>query len=292
MADVGTNDPLWQRLARRLDDRIVDVTQISNAAFGPTFKLNCRSRPLFVKLSFDRDRLAAEHDGLLALNKGATIKVPKPVALETIDSVAALVSQYIELHGSKSDYSRLADDLVALHLQTGASHGWHRDNYIGQTHQINTPGDNWAEFFVHHRLVYQLEMAWDNGYSGQLRALGEQLPAVVTEILRNHNPRPALLHGDLWSGNFGFDKCGAPVIFDPAVYFGDPETDLAMTRLFGAPPDVFYARYHQLNPLPEGWPLRALVYNLYHVLNHLNIFGPSYLSQAEQLSCRILSQAD
>ena len=133
-------------------------------------------------------------------------------------------------------------------------------------------------------------MAWRNGYSGNIRLLGEKMPDAVGAILKHHHPPPSLLHGDLWSGNYGFDSRGEPVIIDPAVYHGDAETDLAMMQLFGSPPTSFFDKYQEFSPLPDGWQLRKSVYNLYHILNHLNIFGSSYRSHAESLMKSILRE--
>ena len=168
--------------------------------------------------------------------------------------------------------------------------GWHRDNYIGRSHQVNSQCDDWSEFFLNYRLKFQLEMAWRNGYSGNFRLLGEKMPDAVSTVLKDHHPLPSLLHGDLWSGNYGFDNSGEPFIIDPAVYHGDAETDLAMMQLFSSPPTSFFNKYQELNPLPDGWQLRKLIYNLYHILNHLNIFGSSYRSHAESLMKSILRE--
>ncbi len=287
---LRSNIPLWHEVSSRLDEQFVGITQLTYSSFGPTFKLVCAANQYFVKLSPERDVLAAEHDGLSSLGAKDAIRVPKPVALETFDSNSVLVSEYINLTGQKTDFPRLAAALFALHSQTCSNYGWHRDNYIGQSRQINTRCDNWAEFFLNHRLSYQLDLALKNGYFEENHSFVKRLPKAVKDILFDHHPQASLLHGDLWGGNFGFDEFATPVIFDPAVYCGDLETDLAMTQLFGALPKVFYSSYQKLNPLPQGWELRISVYNLYHALNHLNIFGASYLSLVENLAHNILRE--
>jgi protein-ribulosamine 3-kinase len=157
--------------------------------------------------------------------------------------------------------------LASLHRQTGPRFGWHRDNYIGLAPQINGWRDDWAEFFIECRLRPQFERA---GLKGEF----------FEKLLRNHRPQPSLLHGDLWSGNAGFIAEG-PVVFDPAVYYGDREADLAMTELFGGFPDEFYAAYDAAWPRERGYESRKHLYNLYHLLNHLNLFGSGYLAQVE-----------
>lgn len=168
------------------------------------------------------------------------------------------------------DWAALARMLATLHRQTGPRFGWHRDNNIGATPQTNTWCDDWAEFWQERRMRPQLELARKNGF---------QLPDPPR--LEGHHPPPSLLHGDLWRGNASFIDEG-PVIFDPAVYYGDRETDLAMTELFGGFPPEFYSVYRKLYPLDAGYEQRKQFYNLYHLLNHLNIFGAGYLAQVRQ----------
>jgi fructosamine-3-kinase len=156
--------------------------------------------------------------------------------------------------------------LAKLHRVTGPRFGWHRDNHIGLSPQQNSWCDDWATFFWERRIRPQAERA------------GLQIKR--TKLLENHKPQPSLLHGDLWSGNVGFTAEG-PVIFDPAVYYGDREADLAMTELFGGFPDEFYRAYDEAFPLEEGYEQRKHLYNLYHLLNHLNIFGEGYRGQVE-----------
>ncbi len=286
-----SNDPIWSGISKRLGGELTEIASRSRSASGPTCRITCGGTRYFVKFCPNRDILAAEWNGLAELFNAGAIRVPRPILYATFEFTSALVSEYIELTGRQSNYPRFAADLSALHSHTGPCYGWQCDNYIGRTPQINSQCGSWREFFLEFRLNIQLVMARRNGYSGALRSLGGKVLNAADRILSYHQPRPSLLHGDLWSGNFGFDGSGTPVIFDPAVYYGDAETDLAMTRLFGAPPDSFYASYHRLNPPPDGWQLRADLYNLYHILNHLNIFGSAYLGQAERLMKSILREA-
>jgi fructosamine-3-kinase len=167
--------------------------------------------------------------------------------------------------------------------------GWDRDNTIGSTPQLNEPSVDWVTFWRERRLGYQLELAARNGYRGRLKQRGERLLDGLGALL-DHNPVPSLLHGDLWGGNLGYDEAGEPVIFDPACYFGDREADLAMTELFGGFGRRFWAAYQEAWPLSEGYPVRKHLYNLYHVINHLNLFGGGYLSQAESMIDRLLAE--
>ena len=172
---------------------------------------------------------------------------------------------------------------------TAPRFGWHRDNTIGATPQSNAWTDDWARFFAERRLGYQLDLALEQGHSGQLIERGRRLCAPLDALLLDHRPVPSLLHGDLWGGNWAADESGQPVVFDPAIYFGDREADLAMTRLFGGFGRAFYDAYQSAWPLEAGADLRFDLYNLYHVLNHLNLFGGGYRGQAETLIEQLLA---
>ena len=206
------------------------------------------------------DAYAAEEEGLEALRPH--IRVPRVLERGVKDGKAFILLERLDLRRG-GDYAELGRMLAALHRQTGPRFGWARDNYIGLAPQVNTWRDSWAEFFLECRLRPQASKA------------GIALPAI--ELLDNHNPAPSLLHGDLWNGNVGFTKEG-PVVFDPAVYYGDREADLAMTELFGGFPREFYEAYGKVD---EGYARRKHLYNLYHLLNHLNLFGESYRGQVE-----------
>ena len=199
--------------------------------------------------------------------------------------------EYLELgRDGASSAERLGAQLAQLHRHTGRQHGWHRDNTIGSTPQINNPDPDWLQFWRERRLGYQLGLAAHRGYGGALQRKGERLSADLGQVLADHVPAPSLLHGDLWSGNYAALSDGRPVIFDPASYYGDRETDLAMTELFGGFSPRFYSAYRDHYPLNEGYRLRKTLYNLYHVLNHANLFGGGYASQAEHMMDDLLSE--
>ena len=186
---------------------------------------------------------------------------------------------------------------LALSLQgrgdrgTSSRFGFAQDNYIGTTPQPNDWKDNWMDFWREQRLGFQLRLAAQNGYGGKLQALGEKLLDALPAFFTGCMPQPALLHGDLWSGNHAFLADGTPVIFDPAPYYGDRECDLAMTELFGGYPADFYAAYRAAYPLDDGYAVRRDLYNLYHILNHANLFGGGYARQAEGMMQRLLAEA-
>lgn len=217
------------------------------------------------------DALAAEADGLEAL-RAAGARAPQAFAHGVAAGKAYLLIEHLEIEPT-GDYAALGAMLAALHRSSGPRFGWHRGNYIGATPQANDWRDDWAVFWKECRLGPQLDLARRNGFD-----LGQVPP--LERLLRDHRPVPSLLHGDLWRGNAGF-KAGQPIIYDPAVYYGDRECDLAMTELFGGFPGEFYAAYNKAFPLPAEYEARKSLYNLYHLLNHLNIFGGSYLGQVK-----------
>ena len=180
----------------------------------------------------------------------------------------------------------LGERLATLHRHTADRFGWIRDNTIGLTPQVNQPSDNWIDFFREHRLEYQLKLAAANGYGGALTDTGRRLADRLQLLFDGYEPAASLLHGDLWGGNWG-SVDGEPVIFDPAVYYGDRESDIAMTMLFGGFGRAFYDAYSASWPLAGGHEQRFRLYQLYHVLNHLNLFGNAYLRQAEALLCEL-----
>ncbi len=232
---------------------------------------------------------AAEALGLAALGKSSAIRVPAVVGEGQTEDCAYLLLEWIPLASSTGGASAaLGAGLAALHRDMAERFGFDVDNFIGSTPQPNGWRETWADFFGEQRLAYQLRLAARNGYGGLLQELGMQLRQRLDALLAGHEPAPSLLHGDLWGGNWGCDDHGKPVIFDPAVYFGDRESDLAMTRLFGGFGADFYAAYEEVWPLPSGAGERVDLYNLYHVLNHANLFGGSYLDQAMSMMRRLL----
>jgi fructosamine-3-kinase len=259
-----------------------------------TLKLDGRrGERFFVKLApaAEADRLAAEADGLAALASNGAFRTPQVFAQGATDSSAFLALEFLALRPLSRDRgARAGEALAALHAPREASYGWPRDNYIGATEQTNTPHDFWPFFFASRRLHPQLELAASRGFCGKLQEHGERICEKSSAFFFEYRPSPALVHGDLWSGNIGELADGTPVIFDPAVYIGDRETDLAMTELFGGFPDSFYAAYRRALPLDVGYEQRKQLYNFYHVLNHLNLFGRSYLRQAEWMARKLFDE--
>lgn len=232
----------------------------------------------------------AEAAGLAEIREAGTIHAPTPVCWGVAAGQAYLVLEYLDLDCTNDAADALGEQLAALHRIPRPYFGWQRDNTIGSTPQINTPSQDWVAFWRDQRLGHQLRLAGENGYGGALQRQGEWLLAELPVFFRDSAPRPALLHGDLWSGNYGVDASGRPVIFDPATYYGDREADIAMTELFGGFSPRFYAAYNAHYPLDPGYRVRKTLYNLYHVLNHLNLFGGGYRAQADRMLDRLRAE--
>lgn len=248
-------------------------------------------RSYFVK--FNRpEQLAmfeAEALGLQLMQAPQAIRVPQPICTGIVENSAYLVLDWIDFgRGNSQAWTEMGRQLARLHqFQKATAFGWERDNTIGSTPQINPWTKNWSDFFTHHRIGYQLNLGLQNG--GHFPK-GEALLSAIPEILADHEPQPSIVHGDLWSGNAAIAQSGQPVIFDPAVYWGDREVDLAMTELFGGFPSEFYRGYNEVFPLEPGYQSRKTLYNLYHILNHFNLFGGSYESQANRMIEQILKR--
>ena len=232
----------------------------------------------------------AEAEGLRALASASAIRVPRVLGAGVARNRAWLALEWIDLTSPASrSEARLGELLAEQHRTTSETFGWHRANTIGLTEQQNGSDADWARFYAARRLGFQLDLAEARGYGGPLIDRGRRLCECVPALLGGHSPVPSLLHGDLWAGNHAEDSAGNPVIFDPAVYFGDREADIAMTRLFGGYGRAFYSAYEAAWPLARGAAERVPLYNLYHVLNHLNLFGGGYRRQAEDMIERLLA---
>jgi protein-ribulosamine 3-kinase len=265
---------------------------VHGGSISRTLRVDSDRGPLLLKLESDEraDMLRAENESLDALRRTGALAVPAVLACGVADASAYLALEWIEF-GAKTEQAEraLGRGLAELHRSTAADYGWHRDNYIGRTPQRNDRGDDWARFFRDMRLGPQLDLARRNALPVEAVTLGATLLGDIERLLEHHAPVPSLLHGDLWSGNWGAARNGVPYLYDPAVYFGDREADLAMTRLFGGFGPAFYRAYEAQWPLPPGFERRVDLYNLYHVLNHFNLFGGAYAGQAAGMLRRLVS---
>lgn len=263
---------------------------VGGGSINQAFKLPGDPRSLFVKINRAAAATAfeAEAEGLESLRAAGGVAVPKVIARGCAGDTAWLALEWVELGGrSGTAQRRLGKGLATQHRATRERFGWHRHNTIGATPQRNTPAEDWLDFFRRERLEFQLELATQNGLPNQLLSRGRKLCGRLESFFSGYRPEPALLHGDLWSGNWGANDAETPYLFDPAVYYGDREADLAMTRLFGGFGADFYSGYEEQWPLAPGWERRTDLYNLYHLLNHFSLFGAGYLGRVASCLSRL-----
>jgi fructosamine-3-kinase len=269
---------------------------IGGGDINQAFSIGSGARRYFVKANH-AERLSmfeAEAAALHALIATRSVRAPQPLCSGTAGGQAFLVLEYLALRSS-GDAALLGEQLAMLHRaplkQVGQPQfGWAHDNWIGSTPQPNGWQHDWIAFWRDRRVGFQLRLAAQNGYGGALQRDGEALLARLGDFFDGYAPAPSLLHGDLWGGNHAYLADRSPVIFDPALYVGDRECDLAMSELFGGFAPAFYAAYREAWPLDAGYAVRKTLYNLYHILNHANLFGGGYAAQAQRMAAQLLAQ--
>lgn len=288
--------PDWSPIVERLNRAGIAVATTSKPVptgggdISAAWRLPGADRDIFIKTgrSASLPMFTAEADGLTELAGANVLRVPEVFAVDHVKNTAFLALEWLPFERADEHVERqFGERLALMHRETASEFGWHRDNTIGLTPQHNTWSADWVAFFREHRLGYQLNLAAEKGYGGELQNMGRQLLKRLPVFFEGYDPVPSLLHGDLWGGNWACCS-GEPVIFDPAVYYGDRETDLAMTRLFGGFGRSFYEAYEAAWPLSPGNRERQNLYQLYHVLNHLNLFGSSYMGRAIALTSELL----
>jgi fructosamine-3-kinase len=291
-----TGEDFWAALARSLAEedittRIGTPRDLAGGCIHGAARVPADHGELFVKHNEPgtAEAFAAEAEGLEALAGAGAVRVPRPLAHGVVAGRAYLVTEFVEMGGT-GDGAAFGEALARMHATVAGAHGWQRDNWIGSTPQVNGWCDDWIRFWRTRRLEPQLALAEGDG-RGRLAERGRRLAERVAALLDGHSPPASVLHGDLWAGNHGFDAQGRGCIFDPATYYGDRETDLAMTALFGGFPSGFRAAYEAAWPLPPGHEVRAELYNLYHVLNHAHLFGGGYVARAGRMIDELLAEA-
>ncbi len=263
-------------------EEVISSSAISGGCIASSNVISAVSGKKYFVKSYSgpgREILRNEFNGLKELKNAGVIRVPEPVGF----TESVLIIEYIESGRKKSDFfNSFGAKFARLHRVTSDEFGFFENNFIGATPQVNLPRKkDWTEFYITNRLGYQIRLAEKNGYNhSELGRLYPQFEKIIPKAIEGSENIPSLLHGDLWGGNYLSDENGEPVLIDPAVYYGNREADLAMTRLFGGFSHEFYEVYNEEYPLPEGWQERVDIYKLYHVLNHLNLFGTSYLGSA------------
>lgn len=287
---------LWYQVEKAISEhtgsayKISQQKEIGGGCINSAYKISDGKTDWFVKTNTASliDMFTSEAESLNEMASSNTVKVPRALCSGTAGEHSYLVLDYLDLTGA-ADMPLFANQLAAMHKNTAATFGWHRSNVIGATTQENTEKNNWLDFWREQRLNFQLELAQESGCGKELLKQGERLSDCLDEFFVDHEPQPSMLHGDLWGGNYSALKNGAPVIFDPAFYYGDREADIAMTSLFGGFNQSFYDAYNKAWPLDAGFETRKNIYNLYHIINHFNLFGGGYETQAVAMVHQIMN---
>ena len=260
-----------------------------NLAFIVSGNINGENQKYFIKLN-DKSKFAlfeAEYENLKRIKTLSNINCTNVITLGTTLDKSFIVFSYEDfLPPNDTLWNELGVQLAKFHLDTShGQFGWFEDNFIGTTLQPNRWQSNWKMFFCEQRIAWQLQLL-----NEQSIVLGDTdyIIAICKDLLAHHQVSPCLVHGDLWQGNIGFTE-HHPIIYDPACYFGDREVDIAMTELFGQFPAAFYRGYQQTYPLSVSYEERKIVYNFYHILNHLNMFKGAYIEQAQSALHRIIA---
>lgn len=303
---MKTDHPWLESALNRLSTagRIRTVQSVGGGCISPAWKVQNQSsgNDYFIKQNHIDflDNFHAESDGLRSLSIAAQsvegVEVPKVLFVGEVEGKSCLVLKWIDSAADPVDEFQYGRAIAKIHVSGGTedrSIGYSRDNYLGATRQINTlpitkGPQGWIDFVGQQRLGFQIAMAKDGGVAS--RGLIEAVETTIRGLpclLEGRRDEIALLHGDLWSGNVLFDVDGNVVLIDPAVYRGCPEAEFGMLKLFDGVGPAFDEGYQSVVMFPEGWQRRVDVYVLYHLLNHLNLFGASYLKQCERLATRL-----
>ena len=282
------NNKIKSKIENILGSQITKMNSLSGGCISSSYKVNTKDgNSYFLKYNYSSgsDMFLTEAHGLQELDKPGVITIPKVISFDKEFILLDLIESSSRSKNFSEDFGR---KFAVLHKFNNEKYGFYEDNYIGSNPQLNIPDNdeekNWTKFYFQKRILYQFHLAEKSGNStSDLRSSISKLENKIDLIVTDNGEKPSLLHGDLWGGNYMVDKNGFACLIDPAVYYGIREADLAMTKLFGGFDSEFYRAYNEEFPLPDGYDYRENIYKLYHVLNHLNLFGSGYYSQAISL---------
>lgn len=258
---------------------------IAAGSHNQGIRLDTNEGAFFLKLNFDheKDTLVKEAEGLNRIRKSTFLKVPEVFGCGRIGDYNYLLSEFIQSGRYSLDYwENLGLGLAHLHLTQQTKFGLDHDNYIASLFQKNLESETWLDFYIEHRLEPLLGKAYFDrliplDFLKKFQEIYPRLESIFP------NEKPALVHGDLWSGNVISTQSGDPCLIDPAIYFGHREMDIAFSRLFGGFDNRFYESYESILPMEPGFENRIGIYNLYPLLVHLNLFGIAYLPGIEKI---------
>jgi fructosamine-3-kinase len=292
-ADIGRW--LAAHTGRRCGDRAAE--SVHGGSINQCVRWPGEGRDAFLKIApaANLATYEAEAAGLECLRDAEALRVPRVLAVGVAGEHAVLALQWFDFSPLVADrpdvQARLGIGLAMQHRVQAPTFGWVQDNVLGATSQPNDEDTDWVRFLQRRRLGHQLDLAATSGLDARTVERGRLLVERCGAFFSSYRPVPSLLHGDLWGGNWSaIGATGEPVLFDPAVYFGDREADIAMTRLFGGFGPAFYTAYQAEWPLDPAAGTRRTLYNLYHMLNHFNLFGGSYARQAHRLIEKLLAE--
>lgn len=269
---------LKSHLSTLLNETITNVSSVGGGDISEAYKIDSANNSYFLKLNSAGalNMFKTEAYGLNRIARTNTIKTPNIFAFDRFENSAFLLMEFVESkRPTTEDFKFLGEQLAALHKCTSESFGLDTNNYIGSLPQSNAIHKSWVDFYIHERLLLQLEIAKQKGFLSGSECPSKQHIKNSLKLLFK-GVKPSLLHGDLWSGNYLISKDDEPYLIDPAIYFGHDEVDIAMTKLFGGFGNGFYESYHSYFPLNENTSARIEIYQLYYLLVHLNLFGSSY----------------
>ena len=285
---MTSEEKIKARIEEKLDNKIKSMSSLSGGCISDAYKLTTIEGSNYLLKYYpgiSDDMFEKEANGLRELAKPNAIRIPEVLSVDKDYILLEFISSGSKKKNFFEDFGR---KFAEMHKYSADEFGFYEDNYIGSNPQINIPDKNektnWVSFYFNKRILFQIKLAEKLGNATpELRKSILKLEEKIEEIIRTSEEKPSLLHGDLWSGNYMVDENGGAVLIDPAVYYGHREADLGMTKLFGGFASEFYKSYNDTYPLDDGYEYRENIYKLYHVLNHLNLFGGGYYSQAISL---------
>jgi fructosamine-3-kinase len=277
------------KLGNRVE--IIAIKNLSGGCINHAYKVETSIGSYFIKYNPNQNlfMFESEAQGLTLIKDSGTINVPEVVGLGKVPEFVYLILEYLDSSARNKNYwDDFGEKLAKMHQMSNAYFGLNHSNFIGSLPQFNTPTESWISFFIEQRLEIQLKMAIESekipkSFIPKMAVLYNKLSDLMPE------ERPALLHGDLWSGNVMVGSKGEVVLIDPAVYFGNREAEMAFTTLFGGFDASFYDSYNQHFPLASGFEDRIDLYNLYPLLVHVNLFGGGYFNSVNQIVNRMIS---
>lgn len=275
------------RIEEKFSLKLKSISSLSGGCISDAYKLTASDGSnYFLKYnpSVTVDMFSKEANGLNELAKANAVRIPEVLSFDEDYILLEFIASGIK---KKNFFEEFGRKFAEIHKYTSGDFGFYEDNYIGSNPQKNIPNEkeksSWVDFYFNKRILFQLQLAEKRGNSTDALRKGiTKLENKIEDIIQI-NEKPSLLHGDLWSGNYMIDENGSAVLIDPAVYYGNREAEVGMTKLFGGFSSEFYKAYNETFPLEDGYDYRENIYKLYHVLNHFNLFGGSYYSQAISL---------